>query len=1587
MRIAPCCLALLLATTAYAGDDNRIAYLDGTDPYDVGRGFPKLTTPQWVGEDGVEAVVVLAIDDLSQNAPKYEAFLRPILERLKQIDGRAPVSIMTNRVDTQAPEVRRWLAEGVNLDVHTLTHPCPLLQKGDFAEAQRSYHGCVDLLARIPGNHPVAFRMPCCDSRNTVSPRFYAEIFSAKSPEGHSLAIDSSVFQLFTPDDPELPRSLVIDADGRERFRKYLPFKSFVNTIENYPYPYIINHLCWEFPCVVPSDWEGQDLQKPNNPKTLADMKAALDCVVAKQGVFNLVFHPHNWIANTQVVELIDHAVATHGKKVKFLNFREALQRINRNLLDGQSLRGPAGDNGVRLIDLNEDGYLDVAIANGGRRAARTWDPKARAWKPTPFPTTVNRPNPQPLSPGQRLVDLDEDGHNDLITSTPTEYSIDLFNPGDRTWSRVLSAKRTPAESLKPDTPLPPFVRLDEQTGRLTDNGTWVHSRHIWWQNEDTASLPDLVDRRSFNDLLKNVEPRAKTPQASLNSIRVRPGFRAELMVSEPLVQSPIGFDWGADGSLWVVEMGDYPLGVDGKGRPGGTVRRLVDTDGDGRYDKATSFLEGLPFPSGIMAWGRGVLVACAPDILYAEDTDNDGPADVKKVLFTGFTEGNQQHRLNGFDFGLDGWVYGANGDSGGNVRSVSTGKTAAIGGRDFRFRPDTGEFEAESGQTQYGRHRDDFGNWFGNNNPNWAWVYMLSEHDIRRNPRFAPPDPRKMLEPDTRLFPLSRTLPRFNDLWAANRVTSANSPTPYRDELFGPGFENSLFVSEPVHNLVHRIALEPDGVTLRGARGPDEAEREFLASSDNWFRPTMMRTGPDGGLWIADMYRAVIEHPEWIPDDWEAKLDLRAGADKGRLYRVLPVHQSPRPVPNLAKLDAAGLVAALESPNGWTRDTAQRLLMERKELSVVELLRRVATSSARPQSRVQALWTLKGRGELRPEMIFHSLTDVHPEVRRAAIQVYADRLVEDPRMGQAMLALAEDPHPRVRYDLALALGDWADPRAGRALARLLRGAPDDPWMCAAVLSSAAPHAATILAALFGEEGRGAAVPAEVVGPLFATAAGKGQGLAPLVASVAAPKGENGAYAPWQFAAVAGLLDALERRDANDPELRTALSRLDPLYDAARTMIGQADAGEETRLAAVRLLGRTTSDRERLRILLGPRVPARLQQAAVAALARSADSAVPKILIADWKSHVPALRTAILDSLISRPAWAEELVAALERGDLAPAEIDPAHRRRLLSLRDAAVRKRVETVFAGASLGRKEVLERYRRALDAAGDPVAGAAVFKKVCASCHRLKDEGTEVGPDLATLTDKSPESLLIAILDPNRAFEAKYTNFLLETADGRVLTGMIAAESANSVTLRRQEGKEDVLLRSEIETLAGSGQSVMPEGLEKDLSPRDVADVIAYLNTTGPPRKMVEGNHPELVRPREDGTIVLRASSAEIYGDLLTFESIYGNLGYWSAANDRAAWSLSVDRPGRYEVWFDYACADGSQGNPYVLDAGKGRLEGTVAGTGTWEDYRRTKVGELELAAGRQRLELRPVVQIKGAMIDLRAIELRPKALKPK
>jgi putative membrane-bound dehydrogenase-like protein len=1093
-------------------------------------------------------------------------------------------------------------------------------------------------------------------------------------------------------------------------------------------------------------------------------------------------------------------------------------------------------------------------------------------------------------------------------------------------------------------------------------------------------------------------EARAKSPEESLRSIRMRPGFEVELVAAEPLVQSPIAFAWGPDGKLWVVEMGDYPLGLDGKGKPGGRIKVLEDTKGTGKYDKATVFLDNLEFPTGVLPWGKGVLVTCAPEILYAEDTDGDGKADVRRPLYVGFTRGNPQHRVNTLAWGLDNWIYGANGDSGGGIKSLKTGTVVNIRGRDWRIKPNEGLIEAATGQTQFGRCRDDWGNWFGCNNSNPMYHFVLADHYLRRNPHVAAPDPRvnvSVTPGAAPVYPVSRTLPRFNDLWAANHFTSACSAIVYRDDLFGPKFANNTFVSEPVHNLVHREIMTASSNTFSSRRADDEERSEFLASSDNWFRPTTIQTGPDGALWIADMYRQVIEHPEWIPRDWQKRLDLRAGHDKGRIYRVYPVDQRPRPVPRLDRLDTAGLVAALDSPNGWQRDTAQQMLIQKKDLSAVPFLEALVKQNGRALYRLHALCTLDGLGQLKPDVIKHALADKDAGVRRHAIRLCETRFADSPDLGQALLKLIQDNDPQVQLQLACTLGEWDDPRAGDALAEVILANVTDRFLVSAALSSVTKkNIDPLLLDLLG--GGKKDLPAELTEKLLglATALGNAQTMTKLLTRIGTP--QNGQYASWQFAALAGLLDTLQDRNSSlaklmeqsDEELRRSITRLGGLFSAARAAVTRREASTEQVLQAVRLLGRGFDQEEKdaglLATLLTPQTPEPLQNAAVACLARLKINQVPEHLLSGWKSYGPNLRSRVLHALYLRDDRLAVVLDALDRKQILPLEIDASRRQRLLEHKTESIRERAARLFAGSvDPDRRKVVEAHQSVLQMKGDAKRGMEVFRKTCASCHQFGGIGHVVGPDLASLGDKSPESLLIAILDPNRAVEARYINYMAITKNGLTLTGVLATETGNSIALVGPEGKQQVVLRADLEELVSTNKSVMPEGLEKDLTDQNLADVIAHIRAGAPAtnRRVVEGNEPQLVRPAADDSLQLLASNCEIYGSNLIFEKQHGNLGFWRSEDDHAIWSFETERPGKYAVWMEWACADHIAGNTYRLHMGLNEVIGKVRGTGTWDDYRKEKVGEVALPAGRSQLVFRSAGHIRTFLIDLKEIKLVP------
>jgi putative membrane-bound dehydrogenase-like protein len=958
------------------------------------------------------------------------------------------------------------------------------------------------------------------------------------------------------------------------------------------------------------------------------------------------------------------------------------------------------------------------------------------------------------------------------------------------------------------------------------------------------AGTEDLLVRR-VHELLKRRGPQPPLePEEALHSISVPAGFTVQLVAAEPLVEDPINLAFGHDGSLWVVEMGDYPLGAE-QASAGGRVKRLTDTDGDGVFDRATVFLEGLSFPTGVHPWRDGVIVSAAPEIFFARDRDGDGRADEREVLYTGFALANPQHRINGFTYGLDHSLHCAAGDNLGELTAARNGQTVNASGHDVQIWPDSGRLAATSGRTQYVRSRNDWGDWFGNENSRPMYHYPIEDRYLKRNGAVRFSDNKQQLfDPPVAppVYPLSATGDRFNDLFAANRFTSACSAIVVRSGSLSKDLEGSALVCEPVHNLLHRAQLVDQGATYRAVRAATEQRTEFLRSTDPWFRPVRVAIGPDGMIWVVDMYRAVIEHPEWIPQAWQQQLDLRAGSDRGRIYRVVPVEGAgPARLPAIGKQSANELIALLASDSGTLRDMAQQELLQRGDKSIVGALRKEVSSSPSPQARVHALWTLNDLQELNEAELVDALRDEHPGVVRNAILLAEPRVAESETLLQALAALVDNPDPRVRLQLTLTLGESTSPAAGATLARLATYALEDPWLSQALVSSGKHHSLAVLEQLLSDlriadaKGNAETRQLAMIADLIATAKAAGSNPSALVARTLADADSD---ASWVYPLAAACVENAGDAARLDPVSRAAIQAV---YLRAKSQVLDEAASPTLRCQALQLLGRSLGAAEQeqswLSELLSPTTPLEVQLAAVERLAAFRDRESAGQLLSRWSNLSYSVRDAAALKLISTDAWTEALVGGLESGAVLPGDLSPSVRQTLRQSGPPSLQTRMDRVLGQTSAPNQVLLQRYLRfQQDEAGkaDLSRGHEHFRKHCAACHVPDAAGRATGPDLTNLSDRSGEALTESILDPNRSVEPKYHGYVVLMSDGRVLSGTLSEEAGDTLTLALSDGKRATIRRSEIEELSNTGKSLMPEGFQQELDPRMLRDLIEYLRS---------------------------------------------------------------------------------------------------------------------------------------------------------
>jgi len=959
------------------------------------------------------------------------------------------------------------------------------------------------------------------------------------------------------------------------------------------------------------------------------------------------------------------------------------------------------------------------------------------------------------------------------------------------------------------------------------------------------------------------------TPMEAKKLFRLPKGLRIELVASEPQIESPVAMAFDPDGRLWVVEMGDYPNGPTKGEPPAGRIKVLEDKNGDGFYETSRIFADKLLFANGLLHWKDGVIVTAAPHIVHLRDTDGDGKADKQDVLYEGFAAQNPQLRVSNPILGLDGWVYVANGLRGGQVRRRPSpptplpkgergdGDVINLGGMDFRFDPLSGEHDAITGMGQYGNTFDDWGQRFVCDNRHHLRHIVLENRYIKRNPNLAAPalvHDTSVLEDGPlssggKIYPLSKN-------WTTSslhegRFTAACGVFIYRGHLLGPNRHGAAFTCDPTGNLVHQEFMELSGATFTST--PSEKGVEFLASPDDWFRPVFLAHGPDDALYVVDMYRAVIEHPEFMPPELQKRPDLARGKDKGRIWRIVP---DERPAaldhPALGKATSNELVAALTDAAPWWRTTAHRLLLERQDVAAVDGLRKLLESPS-PQTRVHAAHLLNSGIFLDETRLAGLLADSHARVRENAVKLAEVRLAKSPALQGRLIAMAADPDPRVRCQVALALGEWDSDRVVAPLARIALTAGDDAWTRLAVASSLlAPEdpeedkprvsrALPVLEAILkAPEFRKlpAARKALVMQDFAALAATEPAGLK--MALLASELGDHAS----QLALLEGFATGLARKGIrlDDYFVKASPNPNDPLVQWFREFLtvvhrdaGDAKLDAAARLAAIRLLSRVSwpAAAKSLPGLLADDVPQDIRLAAVRALAMHLDKEVAPLLMKDWRSYTPALRREVTEAMFRSPDRILVFLGEIDAKRVKPGDLDTLRTRQLLKHNQPNIRVLADKLLRdNLPAERQEVMRKYQDALTMKGDAKRGQEIFKKNCATCHRVAALGIDVGPDIADTRTKTLSALLTDILVPNQAIDNNYVNYVLSTKDGKTLTGIVVAETASSLTLKRAEGQADVILRSQIDELQSTGVSLMPDGLEKNITVAEMADLLDFL-----------------------------------------------------------------------------------------------------------------------------------------------------------
>ncbi|MDR3635859.1 MAG: ThuA domain-containing protein [Isosphaeraceae bacterium] len=970
-------------------------------------------------------------------------------------------------------------------------------------------------------------------------------------------------------------------------------------------------------------------------------------------------------------------------------------------------------------------------------------------------------------------------------------------------------------------------------------------------------------------------------PEESRKHFALPAGFEAQLFVAEPQINKPITMTWDHLGRLYVAQTLDYPNEMQPKGKGRDRISMVEDTDGDGKADKVSLFADNLSIPTSLLYVNGGLVVAQAPDMLFLKDTDGDGKADERKVLFTGFGTRDTHAGPSNLRYGLDNWIYaiigysGFNGEVGGERHNFRQGF--------FRFKPDGSklEFLRSTNNNSWGVGISEEGLLFGSTANGCPSVYMPIPNRYYESVRGMAPSVLPNIADSNRFFPITANVRQVD--WHGGFTAGAGSAL-YTARTYPKQYWNkTAFVAEPTGHLVATFTLHPDGTDFHSHNAWN-----LVASDDEWTSPILAEVGPDGQVWVIDWYNFIVQHnptPEGYKTGKGAAYETPL-RDKthGRIYRIVATDGKPSERPRLSKDDPAGLFAALKNDNMFWRLHAQRLLVERgKDDVAADLARLVADPSVDAiglnPAAIHAMWTLtaiegwRKAGDFGKAALATAVQHRSAGVRRNAALALPTDLVAA-RMTPAG-ALLDDPEPLVRLAALLRLADLAQ-ADGDTLALALQIAAgkfdgDRGLMDAATAAAArqnakvldvltkhrfvrppSPDTLTIVSRLAEHHVRGG--PIGTIGPIISAVAEAN----PLVSQAIIAgfaKGWPKDKAPTLDAdaerAIAALLPKLAT-DARAKMLglasRWGVKDLDGVVAqlAGDLLASAADdkASDAARVEAARqLIDLRKNDPRAARdviALVTAKTAPDLASGLIAAVARSDSPEVGTALVAAMGPMTPAARKASALVLLGKTEWTNALVSGVEADKVPLSLLSLSQTQALAAHPDKAIAERAKALLAkGGGLpdpDREKVIQALGPIVLKEGDASHGKEIFKRECAKCHTHAGEGGKVGPDLTGMAAHPKSELLVHILDPSRSVEGNFLQYTVSTTDGRILNGLLASETKTSIDLLDAEGKKQTILREDIDELASSKKSLMPEGFEKSVPPQGLADLLQFLVQKG-------------------------------------------------------------------------------------------------------------------------------------------------------